>query len=188
MDSSLPEIDPGMAEAPYDPLLAGLAAGQDDAFAALYEREGRSLFRVAYSLLHSWADAEDAVQEVFVGLAQARGTLGSVGNFRAYLFTSLRHAAAKLAARRRDVVRESLLEDVTASVTEVRETGPSPRLERALAGLPPDRREVLTLKIDAGLTFREIAGVIGLSPNTVASRYRYALVELREALREDLDD
>ena len=52
------------------------------------------------------------------------------------------------------------------------------RLERALAALPTDRREVIALKIDGGLTFREIAAVLGISPNTAASRYRYALAEL----------
>ena len=87
-----------MAQPPGDPLLAGLAAGQEEAFASLYAREGSALFRVAVSLLGIRADAEDAVQEVFVGLAQARTSWASVENLRAYLFTSLRHAAAKVAA------------------------------------------------------------------------------------------
>jgi RNA polymerase sigma-70 factor (ECF subfamily) len=90
-----------MAEARGDPLLADLAAGREEAFAAVYAREGPALFRVAQALLRCRADAEDAVQEVFVGLAQARASLASVGNLRAYLFTALRHAAGKAAARRR---------------------------------------------------------------------------------------
>jgi RNA polymerase sigma-70 factor (ECF subfamily) len=48
--------------------------------------------------------------------------------------------------------------------------------------LPEDRREVIALKIDGGLTFQEIAAVLGIGPNTAASRYRYALAELRDAL------
>ena len=67
-----------MAEPPGDPLLAGLAAGRDEAFAALYARDGAALFRVAVALLGCRADAEDAVQEVFVGLAQARASLAAV--------------------------------------------------------------------------------------------------------------
>lgn len=171
-----------MTESTEDPLLAGIAAGQDDAFAALYARDGAALFRVAVALLRSRADAEDAVQEVFVGLAQARSSLSAVENLRAYLFTTLRHATAKIATRRRAARRQSLPDDLPAP--EAPPIDPSARLDRALSSLPPDRREVVALKIDAGLTFREIAAVLGVSPNTVASRYRYALIELREALGE----
>jgi RNA polymerase sigma-70 factor, ECF subfamily len=165
-----------------DPLLAGLAAGRDEAFAALYAREGAALYRVAVALLGSSADAEDAVQDVFVGLAQSRGSLAGVEDLRAYLFTALRHAAAKTATRRR---RPEPLPDAVAA-PEPRE--PAEDLGRALAALPADRREVIALKFDGGLTFREIAAVLGVSPNTAASRYRYALAELRAALGGNADD
>jgi RNA polymerase sigma-70 factor (ECF subfamily) len=179
-------MDPGMAEPPGDPLLAGLAAGRDEAFAALYARDGAALFRVALALLGCRADAEDAVQEVFVGLAQAR--VASIDNLRAYLFTALRHAAAKAAARRRADRREPLSDAFAAPEPRALAAGPAARLERALAALPADRREVLALKIDAGQTFREIAAVLGIRPNTAASRYRYALAELRDALGEFADE
>ena len=177
-----------MAEPPGDPLLAGLAAGREEAFAALYAREGGALRRVAFALLGSRADAEDAVQEVFVGLARARASWASVENLRAYLFTALRHAAAKAAARRRADRRAPLPDGLAAPPPRGLATGPAARLERALAALPADRREVVALKIDAGLTFREIAAVLGISPNTAASRYRYALAELRDALGENADE
>ena len=170
---------------PGDPLLAGLAAGHDAAFATLYDRDGAALFRVAVALLGCRADAEDAVQEVFVGLAQAGASLAAVENLRAYLFTALRHAAAKTAARRRADRRRPFPDALAAP------EHPAPtdeRLERALAALPADRREVIALKIDGGLTFREIGEVLGLSPNTAASRYRYALAELRDALGGTADD
>src|SRR5262249_5734642 len=83
-----------------DPLLAGLAEGRDEAFAALHDRYARSLFRVAWTLLCSRPDAEDAVQEVFLGLVRSRAVLGSIENLRAYLFSALRHAAARLSARK----------------------------------------------------------------------------------------
>ena len=55
-------------------------------------------------------------------------------------------------------------------------------LTAAVAGLPPAQREVLALKVDGGLTFAEIAAVIGTSINTAASRYRYALEKLRTTI------
>ena len=45
---------------------------------------------------------------------------------------------------------------------------------------------MVALKIDGGLTFAEIAAVIGISANTAASRYRYALEKLRAALAEEI--
>src|SRR5262249_57910919 len=84
-----------------DRLRAGLAEGRADAFAALYDRYGRPLHRVPWALLHSRQDAEDAVQEVFLGLVRARLALGKVESLRAYLFSALRHAAGRLAARGR---------------------------------------------------------------------------------------
>jgi len=179
-----------MVEPPGDPLLAGLAAGRDDAFAALFARDGAALFRVAYALLRSRPDAEDAVQEVFVGLAQTRAAVTHVENLRAYLFTALRHAAAKIAARRPPVRRAPLseCEAVAAPRARALDAESAARLEGALAMLPAIFREPIALKIDGGLTFREMAAVLGVSPNTAASRYRYALAELRDALRGCTDE
>jgi RNA polymerase sigma-70 factor (ECF subfamily) len=58
------------------------------------------------------------------------------------------------------------------------------RLEQALQMLPPTQRELIALKIEGGLTFAEIGSILGISPNTAASRYRYALAKLRTALEE----
>jgi len=51
-----------------------------------------------------------------------------------------------------------------------------------MAELPVEQREVITLHLHAGLTFREIALQLGLSINTVQSRYRYGIEKLRTLL------
>jgi RNA polymerase sigma-70 factor (ECF subfamily) len=164
-------------------LRAGLAAGREDAFAALYDRYGRSLFRVAWTLLRSRPDAEDAVQEVFLGLARSRATLARVENLRAYLFSALRHAAARLAVRAKTNAQPAEeLPDREANAGGEVDAETADLLERGLASLPAEQREVLSLKIDGGLTFAEIAAVLGIRPNTAASRYRYALGKLRAHL------
>ena len=56
------------------------------------------------------------------------------------------------------------------------------RLEEAVVQLPSEQREVVVLKVWGGLTFAQIAEQLDLSANTAASRYRYALTKLREAL------
>jgi RNA polymerase sigma-70 factor (ECF subfamily) len=89
-----------MAESPEDPLTRGLVEGREDAYAALYDRFGSSLFHVARAALWSREEAEDAVQEVFLGLVRARKSLSAVRNLRAYLFAALHHALRQRAAFR----------------------------------------------------------------------------------------
>jgi RNA polymerase sigma-70 factor (ECF subfamily) len=173
-----------------DPLTQGLAEGREEAFAALYDRFGTALFRVACALLPARADAEDAVQEVFVSLVRSRHALGRVENLRAYLFAALRFAALRIATARKQERRaaEMDLTHVPAPTTDSVEIEQAVRLERALGLLPPAQRELVALKIDGGLTFAEIASCLGISPNTAASRYRYALEKLRAALEERSDE
>jgi len=164
-------------------LTRGLAAGDEDAFAEAYDRFAPSLYAAACGLLRSPADAEDAVADVWAALARGRQRLANVRNLRAYLFTALRHAAAR---RRHDRPREASLDDVLEPAT------PAPaarddRLERALRSLPPEQREAVVLKIDGGLTFAELGEALGVSPNTAASRYRYALEKLRDILKASDD-
>ena len=51
-------------------------------------------------------------------------------------------------------------------------------------GLPADQKEAVFLKVVDGLTFKEIGAVCGVSANTAASRYRYGIAKLREAVGE----
>jgi RNA polymerase sigma-70 factor (ECF subfamily) len=164
-----------------DALLRHLQEGRDEAWAALYDRIAPRLFRAAWGLLNSREEAEDAVQEVFVGLARARGSLMEVRNLDAYLFSSLRRACGQILeqrarARRSDEAARALVQAAAAGGES------SVDYQAVLAALPLEQREVLVLKIDGGLTFEESAESLGISPNTAASRYRYALEKLRDIL------
>ena len=172
-----------MPATPQDELLEGLVAGREEAFAALYDAYGVRLFAAACGMLGSREEAEDAVQDVFVGLVQARARLRQVENLKAYLFASLRHAAMR--RMRRAKTSQFDTAEVAMPAADV---GPdaeiSRRLDVALRRLPREQREVIALHVDAGLTFAEIAAVLDLSANTAASRYRYAMEKLREAMKE----
>ncbi len=167
-----------------DPLARLLADGRPEAIAAIYDRFGPDLFRVAYALTGSAADAEDAVQEVFVGLVRGRSKIGQVDNLRAFLFTALRRAAFRLDQQRqreRATPASEFLDQIAPSARTF-DAERAAQLERALHALPVEQRELIAFKVDSGLTLAEIAQVLGISPNTAASRYRYALEKLRNAL------
>lgn len=106
----------------------------------------------------------------------------------ALLVTSVRRAAFDLARRDgRRVAREERssggFEAQTSAFHSPLE-GDERRaaIEDALQRIPPAQREVLVLKIWGELTFEQIAAELALSPNTAASRYRYALAALRQEL------
>jgi RNA polymerase sigma-70 factor, ECF subfamily len=168
-----------------DPLPHGLAAGDERAFAALYDQFAARMFRVALRILGSREDAEDVVQEVFLATVRSRDGLGNVRDLAAYLFAALYHAAGRCAMRRARAVPVSTAavdEAAAPIVKNVADDAQWDRLQQALRLLPDEQREVITLKIDGELTFVQIAQVVGVSVSTVASRYQYALRKLKTSL------
>lgn len=171
------------------PLAESLASGDREAFAALYDRLGSRLFATARTMLASTAEAEDVVHDVFVELARTRGRLAAVIDLDGYVFTMLRHAAGRR-LRRGSIARRALdrighERAAAGGFAACAAPPPDEALAAAVAALPREQREVVTLKIEAGLTFAEIAALIGASINTAASRYRYALEKLRAAVERE---
>ena len=165
-----------------DDLARRLAAGEASAYRALYDLHGPLLYRTALRLLGNSEDAQDAVQEVFMAIVRGRERLTEVLNLKAYLFASLRHVVGRMLRSRR--AGEAALEGHrgVASPPGLKATDDHPSPWDLAARLPLEQREVLALKIHGELTFKEIAAVCGVSPNTAASRYRYALEKLKALL------
>jgi RNA polymerase sigma-70 factor, ECF subfamily len=165
-----------------DPLLLSLTAGDERAFALLYDRFAARMYRVALRILGRREDAEDVVQDVFMALVRSRERLANVSDLTAYLFASLRRAAGRCALRRARSPQASPAA-IFDAVAPTEPTAPDClRLQQAIRALPSEQREVIALKIDGELTFAQIAQIIGVSINTAASRYRYALSKLRSSL------
>lgn len=177
-------------------LTARLASGEAAAWGELYDRFGERLYRAATRLCGRSSDAEDVVQELFVALVRARERLRQVDQLTAYLFTGLRRQVIDHARRRAATVEGRVaaavggpqsLDDAAAVLASIaseaeRSDDVRERLDAALSRLPGEQREVVVMKIDGELTFAQIAEVLDISPNTAASRYRYALEKLKELL------
>lgn len=162
---------------------------EDEAHHAVWQTwlqtHGSRLLLCARQWTRSQADAEDVVQEAFVRYWRHQRTLP--GDAMALLVTSVRRAAFDLARREgRRTARDGRAgvaeEPVCAFECSLDGQERRAAVEEALARLPPEQREILVLKIWGELTFDEIAVSLALSPNTVASRYRYALTSLRNEL------
>jgi RNA polymerase sigma-70 factor (ECF subfamily) len=155
---------------------------------ALYDAFGGPLYRYLVALLGSTEEAEDALQEVFLGLLR-RPRQRPIEDLRAYLFRAARNQAMGVLRRRRrreETAPEASWIDSERLAYADRELAVD--VDRALRQLPPAQREVLLLKLGEGLTFREIAALLGVRQNTAASRYRLAIARLRTLLGGDDDD
>ena len=145
----------------------------------LYRRHGSSLLLFAAALTGDRSRAQDAVHQVFVKLLE-RGNISHAADAKAYLFACVRNAILNDAkARHRDVPLDP---EVVWFEPPNRDYAAELKLRRALEMLTDDQREVTILHVWGELTFSQIAEVLGISSNTAASRYRYALDKLREAM------
>ena len=141
------------------------------------------LLLFARQWVRSGADAEDIVQEAFVKFWRRNHSIDN----RALLYATVRSIALDHIRRdsrraRREIAAFSESEPSIEPQFEFED-----EVQRALAAamdrLPHDQREVLVMKIWNELTFAEIAGALGISQNTAASRYRYALAGLKRSLQ-----
>lgn len=132
------------------------------------------------------ADAHELVQDAVVEAwrRQADGVPPAPGP----VFGLIHRRAIDLARRNNRRVNREKIALGTAPpewfAPEIEDRERAKLLQDALSQLPAAQREVVTLKIWGELTFAEIAEALAIPPNTAASRYRYALEELRKITKE----
>lgn len=146
---------------------------------ALYRQQGAALLLFASAISGDRDRAQDAIHQVFQKAIE-NGSLSQVTNRKAYLFASVRNAVLnEVKFRNRNA---NLDVDSAWFSPPDRDYYGERNLRRSLRDLPDDQREVIVLHIWGELTFSEIGDVLGISSNTAASRYRYALTKLRGSM------
>ena len=156
-----------------------------------FARHGAKLLLFARQQARNPHDAEDLVQEAFVRIWRLYGHTGEVAP--GLVYRAVRRLAIDWARsldrgkiREQKVVAEFPLFESFKSPIEQNERQKA--ILAAVDRLPPEQKEVLTLKIWGELTFDEIGRTLDLSLNTVASRYRYALQKLKDWVPSQLED
>lgn len=165
----------------------GLARCSTSALAELFDLTAPRAVRYARALTRNAEDAEDALQAAMVRVALNPRVLAEAWHPWAYLLRIVRNESLKIVQRRRAtqafaVVTEAWSEDA------LDESDSRQFVREALKKLPPSQSEVVVLKIWEGMTFAEIAEVLGEPANTAASRYRYALQKLTLYLQPLADE
>lgn len=135
-------------------------------------------------------DAEDVVQEAFIKCWKTYGKRESISP--SLLFQTVKTTAIDYArSNGRRHKRENTHYEINTETAEwfqrpIEQEERHKELEGAIQQLSPDQQEVLVLKIWGELTFEQIGKTLNISPNTAASRYRYALGGLKQILTPTL--
>lgn len=168
-------------------------AGDADAFHPLVLRNQKRIYNLALRMLRDPAEAEDLTQEAFVAAFEQIGSFRGESAFSTWLY---RIAVRRSLNRIRDLGRRPLAH---ASSLDVADPSPGPdvirerretraALERGLLALSADFRVVLVLREMQGLSYEEIAEMLGVEAGTVKSRLHRARFALAEQCRSMLGE
>ena len=152
------------------------------ALGALYDLTAQRLVRYALALTRCQHDAEDATQAALVRMAMRPQLLARSRYPWPYLLRVVRNEALVIVRRRRRNQLHATVGVITRERSPAVDNDLEQQVSQALRKLPPPQAEVIALKIWENMTFAEIGRVLGKSPNTVASRYRYAIEKLAHHL------
>ena len=159
------------------------------ALTLIYDLLGHKLFGYVIGMVNSKPDTEDIVQDLFIRIAEQRDKLARAENISAYIFRMAGNLVMDC-LRKRQREKNMLFEGDFLLVKAGRGNREEyekdlNRLQLAVAGLPPEQKDVVFMKYFQGMTFDEIAGLLDASINTVASRCRYGLEKLKMAMGKD---
>jgi RNA polymerase sigma-70 factor (ECF subfamily) len=164
-----------------DPSLIAAARGGDaDALVSLIAAAQPDIRRYAARNCRA-ADIDDAVQETLLLLYRRVGTLRAVTSFSAWLFSVARRACYRL-LRRSMGFAETAADDAEARLVHLPAEDIRLDLSRAIQSLPEHYREVILLRDIEEFSIDEIAGVLGLTRESVKARIHRARLMIREYL------
>lgn len=178
-------------------LLAEIAHGNFAHFDVLVDRYKHRVFRFIRIRVGDWHTAQDLTQETFLRLFRAARANGYNGraSVSTWLFTIARNCTVDhLRAQQRRQDRPGAARSLSAvNVQHSAEIGPAEQVglrerirvvKKLLGGLPPEQREVIELKVWAGMSFPQIAELTGRPVTTVKSQMSYGLVKLAKSMPE----
>jgi len=196
---------PAMIEdAPDEDLMVAYQRGEVRAFELLLTRHRKPVFNFILRFVGDRETAEDLLQETFMRVIKGSDAYKRQAKFTTWLYTIARNLCVDQTRRRKHRKHASLDAPMSASEDsgtlldvipgnemasdrksvnkELHET-----MQRAIAGLSEEQREVFLMREFLDLPFKQIAEVVGVPENTVKSRMRYALEKLRLELDEYKD-
>lgn len=162
--------------------------GDGDAFAELVERHYPKIFRLVRGILGDWHGSEDVCQEVFISVFRKLSGFRHRSRLSTWLYRVALNAALRARRRKARLAAEPL--EVHEGSLPARDDREAVRFEgdevfrKLLAPLPEKLRAVVVLREQVGLSYDEIAAVLGCTRGAVEQRLHRALVMLRQIWKD----
>jgi len=172
-------------QVPSKDLLKRVQAGKPDALADLYSLYGNIVYQTALGVMSNRSDAEDVLQDVFVGLPGIVGKFTRRGSFEGWLRrVTVRRALIEL--RRRRTHLEVPLDDsrVTTIDRQLARVEDKITLHEAVKTLSEEQRAVFNLRAVQGWSHTEIGEFLGISGLASRSRFCRAMAQVQTVMRE----
>lgn len=169
-------------------LISRAQNGDREAFGALVEQYRDNVYRLAYRMCGNEYDADEAAQEAFVAAWRALPNFRGDAKFSTWLYRLTTNAAIDVMRREKrhqtvgDGEMVDLADDADSPQETVERTEQQEAVQKALATLSEEYREVLLLRYMEELDYAEIAEVLKLPSGTVKSRINRAKAALKTAL------
>jgi len=167
-------------------------SGELGAFDSLYQAYGDSVWRLCHRMVHNREDAEDLAQEAWLTVWRRIGNFRCESAFTTWLYRVASNVCLQWLRQRRSESAGTYEED---SLSELLTPRPDPlghlrigRVLGAVAQLPDSLKLPLVLRADKGLSYSEIAEVVGCTTAAVKMRICRARTLLAQAVEEEQDD
>ena len=170
-----------------------MTKGQERRIADVVDREQSRLRNYIRRRVADPRDVEDILQDVFSELVEANQLLMPIDHVTGWLFRVARNRIIDLFRRKKPDSFDEDGEALLPSADEGPEAAYARRvlldeLEHAIGELPKEQREVFIAHEIEGRSFKEMAAATGVSINTLLSRKRYAVMQLRARLQGVYDE
>lgn len=163
--------------------------GDKQGLKEIYDEYGKMIYQSVFQILHSRQDAEDVTSDFFLKLWEIADTYCFGGRHKRWLVTIARNMALDLLKKRsREQLtindEENFRDEPADSVSTEDTVSGNMAVAEALERLDESEREIISMKIFADMTFKDIAAVLEKPIGTVTWKYRNAIAKLREFIGE----
>jgi RNA polymerase sigma-70 factor (ECF subfamily) len=169
--------------------------GEQLALEELVRRYFKQVFFFAKTFVKQDQEAEDITQEAFVKAWKNLKKFDAEKKFKTWIFQITKNTCIDYLRKNKNMLSAESLEEqqMALSLEQMQDQEPLPeqlfdsqgfetQLEEILTGLPQSYRQTVTLRLQQDLSFAEIAEILNQPLNTVKSRYRRALLDIRQRL------
>ncbi len=169
----------------------GLQSGSVQAFDLLFQRYSNRLYSYSLSLLKTHQDAEEIVQITFEKIWEKREEITSDRSFKSFLFTIAYHLIIdqfrkNLQSRKyEDFILHEARKNFNVVEEELEYNELHDKIEKAISNLPERRRIIFKMSRIEGLSHKEIAERLDISPETVENHINLAICSLKKVLERD---